>query len=1067
MRKLLSLVLTVILVFTVLPFTVSAEVTNTLPADTVIKSGEKYYISTVEDLKTLAKIVNEDGNTCEGASFWLNNDIVVNDGAFTLSDSGEPLYNGKPVAECKELVHIDSIGTSSRISFKGTFVGDGHTISGLYQNALFGYCSRANISGIHIKNAYVTSNSIFCNILSSCGTIRYSSVEGIVNSKSTNVGIFAGRVMGTNFLDCYATGYVKGDSNVGGFVGYMSGSEVENSMSDAKVYANSTAGGFAGRILGDDNIFENCAAIGTLECADGTGGQFTSSIDLYYYDDGYDIKRTLNVCYAAVKTAEGVGFCHAFEGDTAGVNQCYYMSDETGENGFITYTEAEMKTTEFVDILHADIFEEIGDSTIEWGYYGIYFVGNDGEHPVPYGLHCHGIGVPGHDFSGWDLYSEVTEKRVCSYHGCGETERRKHYHSWGEYNYNNDAGVDIDGTKTAICTKENCVSTDTVPDWENIRTNAIPVNENITLEKDKLYTISSFEEWNIFTELCKQDTTDVSFALVNDIKINHRDGYKMKPIETFNGTFDGLGHSITSVILGTNDTDLTGIFALCDGATIKNITVNGTTVSDGGSYGEALAVLCAKAVNSKIENCTITCSASGTAKYIGGLIGYAENCEIIGCRTRSLGAVGAEKSTVGGLVGKVLNCTVSECYNNADIPHGNTVGGLFGELDTSEVSYCYNIGNVNSEAYSGGFAGRIYPTKEDETIKYCYTAGEVTGTNVGEFCGTYGYSNIFALYNCYYVGSGSGLANADSDGLILAQWEAYRDSLREEEPGIVYPPLTPDKSLGLYNYTEDMLKGIVIDHGDYYVGGIDEVNDGYSQLRRFHAEHIWGEYSKDSKGNTVAECLCEFCQYTDVKEKTPSSDVIKVEYIQQEDTHKDFTVTSNGRKSMIQFMEPDGGTRTYDRYHKNVTITSYNADGEVVNDLSRDLAYEVWEIYSNMSVGNEIKVRGKENGKWDAEKYSFTIEPYNPIISMELSSTSGKLGPVPATVVADDKTEKVMFKMPDNTTVTVASKATDENGNKIFTGKAWMNKDGLNEIRILIYRNSVWRQVGTLEYTVE
>lgn len=196
-------------------------------------------------------------------------------------------------------------------------------------------------------------------------------------------------------------------------------------------------------------------------------------------------------------------------------------------------------------------------------------------------------------------------------------------------------------------------------------------------------------------------------------------------------------------------------------------------------------------------------------------------------------------------------------------------------------------------------------------------------------------------------------------------------------------------------------------------------------------------------------------------------DITKVTYIQQEDTHKDFTVTANGRKSMIQFMEPDGGTRTYDRYHKNVKITSYNSDGEVVNSMARELAYEVWEIYSNMSVGNEIKVRGKVNGKWDAEKYSFTIEPYNPIISMELSSTSGKKGPVPATVVADDKTEKVMFKMPDNTTVTVASKATDENGNKIFTGKAWMNKDGLNEIRVLIYRNSVWRQVGTLEYTVE
>ncbi|MBQ3129152.1 MAG: hypothetical protein IJC13_09020 [Clostridia bacterium] len=196
-------------------------------------------------------------------------------------------------------------------------------------------------------------------------------------------------------------------------------------------------------------------------------------------------------------------------------------------------------------------------------------------------------------------------------------------------------------------------------------------------------------------------------------------------------------------------------------------------------------------------------------------------------------------------------------------------------------------------------------------------------------------------------------------------------------------------------------------------------------------------------------------------------DIQNVDYLQQEDTHKDFTVTANGRQQMIQFIEPDGGTRTYDRYNKNVSITSYNADGEVVSELSRDLAYEVWNIHSNMSVGVEIKVRGKENYVWDSAEYSFTIEPYNPIVSMELSTTSGKKGPVPATVVADEKTEKVMFKMPNNTSVTVASTATDENGNKIFTGNAWMNEDGLNEIEVKIYRKNIWKTVGTLEYTAE
>jgi hypothetical protein len=171
---------------------------------------------------------------------------------------------------------------------------------------------------------------------------------------------------------------------------------------------------------------------------------------------------------------------------------------------------------------------------------------------------------------------------------------------------------------------------------------------------------------------------------------------------------------------------------------------------------------------------------------------------------------------------------------------------------------------------------------------------------------------------------------------------------------------------------------------------------------------------------------------------------------------------------MIQFIEPTDGTRTYDRNHKNVTIKSYDADGNEVNSLDRTAVYEVWSIYSNMMPHVEIRTRAKYLSEarytWESETYDFPMILANPIVSMELSKVSGKKGAVPATVVADDKTEKVMFKMPDNTTVTVASKATDENGNKIFTGKAWMNKDGLNEIRILIYRNSVWRQAGTLEY---
>ena len=193
-------------------------------------------------------------------------------------------------------------------------------------------------------------------------------------------------------------------------------------------------------------------------------------------------------------------------------------------------------------------------------------------------------------------------------------------------------------------------------------------------------------------------------------------------------------------------------------------------------------------------------------------------------------------------------------------------------------------------------------------------------------------------------------------------------------------------------------------------------------------------------------------------------DITEVTYVQQEDTHKDFTVTANGRKQMIQFIEPDGGTRTYDRYNKNVTITSYSADGQVVNAMARDLAYEVWEIYSNMSIGVQIRVRGKEDYKWDSSTYSFTVKKYEPFVSVRLLATDGSKGKVPVEVIADSKTEKVMFKMPNGTSVTVSTFTTDENGNRVFVGNAWANNDLYNPINVYIRRNNAWVFVGSPLY---
>ena len=200
----------------------------------------------------------------------------------------------------------------------------------------------------------------------------------------------------------------------------------------------------------------------------------------------------------------------------------------------------------------------------------------------------------------------------------------------------------------------------------------------------------------------------------------------------------------------------------------------------------------------------------------------------------------------------------------------------------------------------------------------------------------------------------------------------------------------------------------------------------------------------------------------------PTGDVREVTYIQSEDTHKTFTARVNNRHQMIQFIEPDGGTRTYDRYNKNVKITSYNEAGEEVTDISRDLAYEIWEIYSNMSVGNDIKVRGKINGAWETGRCTFKVEPYNPVRSMSLAGTRGSTTQtVPAEIIADSKTEAVMLKMPNGTTVTVGASDLTEDGYNIFRPTVWINKIGTNRIQVYIRRDNRWIHAGELKFFLE
>ena len=592
----------------------------------------------------------------------------------------------------------------------------------------------------------------------------------------------------------------------------------------------------------------------------------------------------------------------------------------------------------------------------------------------------------------------------------------------------------------------------------------IPISEcGGVISSGKTYSISTAEEFLLFEEL-NNKCSGATIILTNDITI--RDGIfsvdeNQKPlyngtfvlpepidaIDVFEGTFDGKGYTICGLYI--NDAEGAGL--VCDlGGTIKNITVENSLFIGNNSVGS----ICAWGSSCSVEKCFSEAIVIGCDDYgegVGGIAGWFSGTMKDCCFSGKV-ITSNYFMAIGGVVGMAYD-SYRNCVNTGEVYgyRADNIGGFAGWL-MGDAYGCANTGKVYGEYYAGNFAGYITGFCGD-----CFAAGEVYAKYPSNFMSDFvGYPEI--EYNPYpgYGGSHFGGQSSfyqnfkgccfiprygdtvDYYGQFDEDYQRYIDSVTPDPYGM--PQIVDDS--GLWSVTEERLKNDT----SWYFGSSDYVIDT----------------GNENNGYPIPKTL---------QRRTVAPSITNVEYEKSAETRNTFNVTVEGRPAMIQFIEPTNGTRTYDRNHKNVTIKSYDADGNEVNSLDRTAVYEVWSIYSNIMPNVEIRTRAKylsdARYTWDSETYDFPMILANPIVSMKLSKVEGEKGAVPATVVADDDTEKVMFKMPNNTSVTVSTCTTDENGNRVFTGKAWMNEDGLNEIRVYIYRNSVWKLAGTLEYTAE
>lgn len=101
--------------------------------------------------------------------------------------------------------------------------------------------------------------------------------------------------------------------------------------------------------------------------------------------------------------------------------------------------------------------------------------------------------------------------------------------------------------------------------------------------------------------------------------------------------------------------------------------------------------------------------------------------------------------------------------------------------------------------------------------------------------------------------------------------------------------------------------------------------------------------------------------------------VSAVNYTPSNSSINDYKFHVDDRADKIQVIEETGATRTFNRHAGNVSIESYSANGQRVNDMSADLAYEVWTVHTRLTPGTNLQVRSKYGLEWSEIKHRFTV----------------------------------------------------------------------------------------------
>lgn len=210
--------------------------------DLTDKGDGVYHISTAAQLAKLAELVNEEGQSFEGMTVILQNNIVLNEKV--LDEDGN--LNGGSFTEWTP------IGLGKH-PFQGTFNGNGHKVSGIYVTkitevqGLFGWLSGGVIENVGVIDSYMSGGRHVGGVCgwSTQGSISNSYNAGLIEGGgSSHVGGVCGWSLFGSITNSYNVGSIEGgiDANVGGVCGVSQSGSISNSYNAGSVTVTATGG---------------------------------------------------------------------------------------------------------------------------------------------------------------------------------------------------------------------------------------------------------------------------------------------------------------------------------------------------------------------------------------------------------------------------------------------------------------------------------------------------------------------------------------------------------------------------------------------------------------------------------------------------------------------------------------------------------------------------------------------------------------------------------------------------------------------------------------------------------